>query len=136
MAEDYRGQHQAPDPEFGAPMHNLAGGIMPKDFYETMHHYRFTHERSEDRAMELMRWTRNRPNQRLPIYRAVPKDTPRGTKINPGDWVTPVRAYALQHGRSNLSNQFRVIEQYARAKDLYTSGDDWREWGYHPSSED
>lgn len=130
--EDYRGQHSAPDIESGAPMHSMAGGIMPNDFYDRMHEYRLAHEPTEDEAMGHIRRVKGRPDARVRIFRAIPKDSPRGTKINSGDWVTTVRRYALEHGRSHLSNQFRVVEGYARARHLFNEGNDWREWGWKP----
>lgn len=132
--EDYRGEHQAPGRDYGAPMHDLSiGGIMPADLYENLHHYRFAHEATEDEAMGLIRHHRGHPDRLVSVFRAVPRGTPRGTTINPGDWVTPVKGYATAHGRSHLGGQFRVLFKKVPAKHLYTSGDDWREWGYDPS---
>lgn len=133
--EDYRGQHTAPDRESGAPMHNLAGGILPEDFYDKMNQYRLTHEPSEMEAMGMMHHHRGHPERFISVFRAVPRDVPRGTSINPGDWVTPVKSYATEHGRSHLGGQFKVLFKKVKAKHLYTAADDWREWGYDPSED-
>jgi hypothetical protein len=52
-------------------------------------------------------------------------------QIHPGDWVTPIRAYAKEHGEANLNNRFKIISQTVPASSLYTDGD-VTEWGYWP----
>jgi hypothetical protein len=52
--------------------------------------------------------------------------------INTGDWVTISRQYAVDHGKSSLKNQYKVISKTVRAKDIYTTGDSIHEWGYDP----
>lgn len=132
--EDYKGQHAAPDAESGVPMHDMTGsGMMPSDFYKSMHQYALSGEPTEQEAMGHISRVKGKPSAGVRIYRAIPKSMPRGTKINPGDWVTPVRGYATEHGRSNLSNQFRIVEGMARARHLFNEGNDLHEWGWHPS---
>jgi hypothetical protein len=53
--------------------------------------------------------------------------------INPGDWVTINRQYAVEHGQSNLQKRYRILTKTVKAKDLYTVGDSVHEWGYDPS---
>lgn len=53
-------------------------------------------------------------------------------KINPGDWVTLNKQYAIEHGRSNLNNMFKVISKTVTAKCLFTDGNSIHEWGYDP----
>jgi len=53
-------------------------------------------------------------------------------KINPGDWVTITKAYAVEHGRSNLNNLYKIITKTVAAKDLYTESNSIFEWGYDP----
>jgi hypothetical protein len=53
-------------------------------------------------------------------------------KINPGDWVTLSRAYAVEHGRDNLGNRYRILSKTVRARDLYTDCDSILEWGWDP----
>jgi hypothetical protein len=55
--------------------------------------------------------------------------------INPGDWVTPVRAYAVEHGEATLEGAYRVISKKVRARDLWTDGNSIFEFGYDPSGE-
>lgn len=52
--------------------------------------------------------------------------------INPGDWVSISKQYAIDHGRANLGNKFKVITKTVKAKDLYTDGNSIHEWGYSP----
>lgn len=54
--------------------------------------------------------------------------------INPGDWVTPVRQYAVEHGEGVLRGDYEIIKKRVKAKDIYTNGDSWMEWGYDPGS--
>lgn len=51
--------------------------------------------------------------------------------INPGDWVAITKQYAVEHGRSNLLNQYKILTKTVYARDLYTDGD-IHEWGYDP----
>lgn len=58
--------------------------------------------------------------------------------INPGDWVTPFRSYAVEHGESSLggSGKYEIVKRRVRASDLYTAGDSLAEWGYDPAEEE
>ena len=60
-----------------------------------------------------------------------PEVKPEKVAINPGDWVSISRAYVVGHGRSNLSNKFRVISKTVHARDIFCGGD-LTEWGYDP----
>jgi hypothetical protein len=126
---DYRMKHQAPDVESGAPLFNLtANGIYPRDFYDRMHEYRPHHDADFD-AMNVIHEARGKPEKRVHMCRAVPK----GVKtINPGDWVAITRAYARDHGRhgSDPSQDMPVICALTEAKNLYSNGDSFHEWGY------
>jgi hypothetical protein len=52
--------------------------------------------------------------------------------INQGDWVTINKAYAKEHGQSNLRNSYRILSKVVPAKSLYTNGDSIHEFGYAP----
>lgn len=52
--------------------------------------------------------------------------------INPGDWVTIVRGYAVEHGQGNINGQYRIIQKTVPARCLYTDGNSISEWGYDP----
>lgn len=54
-------------------------------------------------------------------------------KINPGDWVTINRDYAVLHGKSTLLGSYRVLSKTVKAKELFTDGNSIHEWGYYPN---
>lgn len=173
VAEDYRGQHQAPDKDSGIAMHEI-----DPDYLNDL----ASIEQGSGEASEIISRTYGNPKARIKIYRAVPKseddmigeyekqkayiqkygkvppyvDTqkhrsdyyeeisdkldeleanpPREEKIkiNPGDWVTITKAYAVEHGRSHLNNSYNIITKTVAAKDLYTESNSIHEWGYAP----
>lgn len=127
--EDYRGDHKAANSESGAPIWNVSlNGIFPKDFYQGRgHEYLYTQHDRE--AYNIVAHLHGKPNRSLIVYRAVPKDSK--IRINSGDWVTPVKKYAIEHGESNLGNEFRITQKTVNARDLFTDGD-LSEWGYDP----
>lgn len=53
-------------------------------------------------------------------------------KINPGDWVTPIREYAVTHGKTEF-DRYKILSKVVPVKDLYTDGNSIFEWGYDPS---
>lgn len=53
-------------------------------------------------------------------------------KINSGDWVTINKEYAIEHGKSNLKNKYKIIQKTVFADQLYTDGNSIHEWGYDP----
>ncbi len=125
--EDYRGEHGSPDPEIGAPMHDVES-MMP-DYYEHPDWY-FTNDDGLDRvAAAAIRRVRGKPYAHVEVFRAVPKGV---RKINPGDWVTTVLAYAKDHLDSALNGQGRILKVVARAGSLFTAGDSHFEWGWWP----
>lgn len=56
----------------------------------------------------------------------------KGYKINPGDWVTTVKSYAVEHGKAHLNNDYKVLKKKVKAKDLFTDGNSIYEWGWQP----
>lgn len=184
--EDYKGYHQSPDKENGAPLHDLRT-IYPDDIYsqEGARIYG-TGEPYDHSAISILRDAKGKPNKLIKVYRAVPKvitkeqhiddiirqkryilkygkiprdvnthlgvseyyeqisdeldrikmsgDLPDKIQINPGDWVSISRDYAVLHGRSSLRGNYRILSKTVRAKDLYTEGNSIHEWGYHPSA--
>ena len=136
--DTYHGSHEAPDKEGGAPMHDVtANGIYPHDFYSHngFHYYSYQGNSYDYETHSRISNKRNRPNAMTEVYRAVPKDVPSGTKINPGDWVTPSRGYAHDHGKSHLGGKgtYKILKKTVRANELYTDGNSIHEWGYHPT---
>jgi len=193
VADDYRGQHEAPDAESGAPMHDLAGDVYPADFYETQSYYRTGEDRADNESFAAVNTVRGKPNAKVRVYRAVPHlpsteeqieeyeqqkrvmlrrgQFPPGVDpsaghspafgldvngyfewvhaeierlrageqreavaygINPGDWVTPSKAYARQHIESNIGARSRIVSKLVPACELFTEGDSINEWGWVP----
>jgi hypothetical protein len=50
--------------------------------------------------------------------------------INNNDWVTINRAYAKEHGESNLNNQYKILSKQVKASELFTDGNSIHEFGY------
>lgn len=130
---DRAGAHSPPGPQEGAPAFNLVGAY-PQDVYssEGLRFYSTGAEKNMDeKAYSLLRLARNIPERQMTIYRAVPTSSDT-KKIIPGDWVTIVRDYAKEHGESALGGDYKIISKKVRAADIFTAGDSWLEWGYHP----
>jgi len=73
-------------------------------------------------AYDLREKLRTQPNESAPSIAA----------INPGDWVTPSRAYAKLHGDGVLRGKYKILSKMVKAKDVFTNGDSLNEWGYDP----
>lgn len=135
---EYGARHRPPRPTSGAPFHDLTGGgqVYPADVYTHGERYYGTGNPRMDREVfALARRLRGKPDTEVTIYRAVPADV-EGAAINAGDWVTPVRAYAEQHGEAVGSFEdrgYRVIEKKVRASEVFTNGDSILEAGYWPA---
>lgn len=132
--EDYRGSHRAPDPESGVPLHDVQNH-MP-DYYAHPNWYYCAQSEPglDSQAASVILAKRGRPWSMTRIYRAVPF----GVKsINPGDWVTTVRGYALWHLRSNLGGgrRGRILTKVVYTGELFTDGSSHFEWGWWPMPE-
>lgn len=131
----YRISHGAPGPD-GAPLHDLtANSVFPPDVYETLRYYQFHAGDARGRAQEaeaerILRAARGRPDMPVTIYRSLPRGL---TKINPGDWVTIVRDYAVMHGMhaDDETQDWPVVAATVPAGTVHTNGDSLQEWGYN-----
>jgi hypothetical protein len=132
--EDYKGTHTAPDKTSGAPLHNLTQ-IYPDDIYtpQAVRYYGDAGGDANDiESIRRMQFYRNKPDAKVKIYRAIPiinKDI----SINPGDWVTLNKNYAIQHGRSTLHGKYKIVSKIVSAKTLYTDANSVHEFGYDPN---
>ena len=127
----YRGQHQPPARDYGAPMDDITK-MFPDDFYgpHGTQYYGTGDPKMDEISMRVIRSARGKPDKMVTVYRAVPKGV---TEINPGDWVTPNRKYAKIHGESWVENgMYDVIEKKVRAGDLFTEGNSVHEFGWVP----
>ena len=70
---DYRGEHQAPGPEDGAPLHDLTK-VYPDDVYgpNGFRYYGETGDPSDRTNFSLVQSMRGKPNASVTMYRAVP----------------------------------------------------------------
>lgn len=130
---EYQGEHAPADAKGGAPLHDLnVNGIYPADVYgpSGLRYYPTGYEALDYEAYSLIKSYRDHPNRPLTIYRAVPKDIKGG--ISKGDWVTPIRRYAVEHGKDNLGGNYRIQKKRVYARDIFTDGNSWLEWGYDP----
>lgn len=131
----YRGSHTAPDKVRGAPAHDLTADAYPDDIYSPMaaqYYGDFGQNHPMDvQTVKLLQSLRGKPDATVTVYRAAPKEY--ASVINPGDWVTPSRRYARNHGESVLEGQYKIISKQVRAKDIYTDGNSIYEFGYDPT---
>lgn len=131
---DYRMMHQAPDADYGAPLHDVEN-IMP-GFYDHPHYYNHGQDHFHDSANKVMK-ARGNPEHKVRIYRALPAEHA-GGGFNTGDWVTTSKDYARLHGRhyNDSKHDMPVISTVVPAKHLHTEGD-IHEWAYNgPSTSD
>ena len=127
--EDYRIPHRAPMHDSGSPLYDLTD-TYPDDIYGPNGvQYYGTREPWDARSIRVIQLSRNKPNQTIQIFRAVPKEVKSNT-INPGDWVTASREYATQHGKG--LGKYKLLSKIVPAKTLFTNGDSIHEWGYDP----
>jgi len=113
----YRGQHTAPGPDFGAPLHDLTGGgqMYPSDVYAASASRIYGGGMPYDRkAFDIAQSYRDKPNASVTIYRAVPKEMANSEKL--ADLEKKMAAYMK---RGNLP------------KDSFTdNGSKWYDWAY------
>jgi hypothetical protein len=138
---DYRGRHLSPDKESGAPLHEVnSNGIYPDDVYSPkgLRYYgTATSDAMDRKAFELIQSMRGKPDATVTIYRAVPTNIEQSAmQINPNDWVTISKDYAKYHGDSVLRGDYKIVSKEVKAKDIYTAGDSWLEWGWSPEKLD
>jgi hypothetical protein len=119
----------------GASLDNVSNGIYPDDVYSPrgVQIYGTGYKELDKQAHALIMEYRGKPEKSITIYRAIPKDATT-SKISRGDWVTPIKQYAIQHGESNLNDEYQILTKEVKAKEIFTSGDSWLEWGYAPST--
>lgn len=53
-------------------------------------------------------------------------------KINPGDWVTVWRPYAVDHGEGRLQGEYKILTAVVPASSLYTDSNSIYEFGWNP----
>lgn len=139
---EYHTGHQPPDPDYGAPMHDVEN-IMP-DYHKMPHvyghrlnpsalpagslerEYAIRSNRAVEESHAAITRSRGNPDTPVKVFRAGPTK-----EINPGDWVTPSRTYADIHKESNGQPDWHIASRTVKAKHLYTEGEP-NEWGWNP----
>ena len=130
---DYSGEHRAPQRDSGAPLDNLKG-VYPDDVYgpNAARYYGHSSGDATDKAAaRIIQATKGKPNAPVKVFRAIPKNI-QSNDINPGDWITTIKSYAVQHGEGPLGGDYKILEKTVPAGDLYTNGDSIFEFGYDP----
>jgi len=127
---EYRGSHQ-PNVEaddVGASADHLDDVVATHDVYDHPGYY--TGYPHDQEMLAQLRRARGNPEATLTAYRAIPSNaTP---KINPGDWISLSRQYAVQHGEGPLGGDYQIVTQPVKAKEVWWPGDDLEEYGYKP----
>jgi hypothetical protein len=80
----YRGQHTAPNRDFGAPLHDLTGGgqMYPDDIYSSKAaQYYGGSVPYDQKAVSIAQQYRDKPDALVTIYRAVPKQKSNSEKL-------------------------------------------------------
>ena len=151
--EDYRGEHTAPGPEDGSPLHNVTlKGTYPEDFYshKGFRYYSDYGNDYDSKSHYKVTSHKDKPDEKVWIHRAIPtsvyKEAHKQAKksgkapiqhmIQKGDWVTISKEYAHNHGQSALRGDYKVASMRVPAKHVFTNGDSVHEWGYHPEDTD
>ena len=74
-------------------------------------------------------WSEDFKNQ---LEQALSERPQQITAINAGDWVTPSRSYAIDHGEGALNGEYRILSKSVPASHLFTEGNSLSEFGYNP----
>jgi hypothetical protein len=130
---DYRGSHRAPDGTNGEGSLDAMDRTYPEDIYGPKGAQYYGARRPDDvKIHKLIQSVRGNPDAKVTVYRAVPKGV--GAEITPGNWVSPSREYAAEHGE-RFPNGYDVLERQVRAGDLFTEGNSLQEFGWNPTGE-
>jgi hypothetical protein len=124
--DDYRIFHQPDTSDDELRFHEL-DKAMP-DFYERPDLYMWDMKEHRE-ALRQANTAKGNPDADIRIYRAVPHGV---ATINPGDWVTTSRNYAIQHGKhpEDPSKDKPVISGVTKARHITFGGSDGIEFGY------
>lgn len=130
---EYSGSHQAPSRDVGAPLHTLKD-VYPSDIYgpNAARYYGHYNDARDLPAIRVIQSVRGTPDAKVKVFRAVPNSSSI-VSINPGDWVTTVRGYAVEHGKGALKGSYKILAKVVRADEVFTNGDSIFEFGYDPA---
>jgi len=131
--DDYRGTHKAPSGENGEGSLDAMDRTYPDDIYSANGaRYYGSGNKNDAEMIRIIQNLRGKPDQLVTVYRAIPN----GVKgdINAGDWVTPLKAYAVLHGE-RWEQGMTILEKKVKAGELFTEGNSIYEFGWSPKSE-
>lgn len=128
--DDYRGTHKAPSGEDGAGSLDAMDRTYPEDLYSAQGaRYYGSGDKTDKRMHELIMKFRGKPDAMVTVYRSVPKGV--DASITKGDWVTPLREYAVLHG-NRWEQGMTILEKKVKASELFTEGNSLYEFGWSP----
>lgn len=129
--DDYRGVHRAPTGKFEEGSIDAMNRTYPDDLYskDGARYYGDGNIATDSQIHRLIVSLKGKPDSDVKIYRAVPKGAT--ADINPGDWVTPSRAYAKMHG-GRWEQGTDIIFKTVKARELFTEGNSLYEFGWSP----
>jgi len=127
----YRMQHTAPyrdEDNYNSSLDDVTD-MFGDDIYTGNAVRYFGHGVDYDReAVDIIQQMAGDPDGMVTIYRAVPEGV---DDINPRDWVTTTKQYALDHIGGDEG--YKVISKKVKAKDVFTDGNSIHEFGYDPT---
>jgi len=128
--ESYKMWHKAPTNDgFNKSIDDLTD-LYPDDLYSSngARYYGMGEPRDYE-AVNKLRKVKGKPDAKIWVYRAVPKNV-KESEIRNGDWITLTRDYAMEHGKSHINGSFRIISQLVNAKHVFTDANSIQEYGY------
>jgi hypothetical protein len=133
----YRGFHKAPSNDGYDPslddIDMMFPGIYELPNADRVYGHSGMPNNMDRLTVDIIRSVKGKPDKLITIYRAVPASLDK-TKlvINPGDWVTINRMYAIYHGL-RFEGGYKLIELDVPVGHLYTEGNSIHEFGYDPN---
>lgn len=127
----YRGQHTAPyrdDEGYHSSLDDVTNMFGDDIYTGNAVRYFGVGSDYDQEAVDIIQQMAGDPDGMVTIYRAVPEGV---DDINPRDWVTTTKQYALDHIGGDEG--YKVISKEVKAKDVFTDGNSIHEFGYDPT---
>ena len=130
--QEYRMQHKAPNSsdDFSANLANIEEtDLIPKDYWTHPQYYLSDGERySFYKVKQALDRYKENGKANLKLYRAIDKNI-KEEQFRNGDWVTPDRQYAADHG-SGIPGGYKIISQAVPLEHIYWDVNSIAELGY------
>ena len=124
----YKVQHEAPMLD-SYPSASDLNDVFPDVYSGKALQYYGTGVDYDNKAISIIKGMNANPSKAVTVYRAVPKDV---TDINPGDWITTTKQYALDHIGDD--DGFHIITKKVKPGEMASDGNSIHEFGYDPSA--